>query len=267
MPTIAYDTPVKDLIAGLNATGHVTHTAHRKTKVTLHHNAARLSHEGVLDVWKTRPASAHFDVDGYGRLAQYVIVNEYAWSTGTTQGNQESISIEMANSNVGGNWPVADVTWQESARLAGWLFARVIGVRPSNSNLVPHHYWKSTACAGPYIDSIWPQVLLRSQQAYDYFVYGPPAPTQERNEDMSVRLVRGDSTVQVPGKSYNYGMLNFLVRFDPDLPSGGERKYMSAGPVQRMLDKIQGGVDIVSQSDLDALPFIPGGEIPADVLG
>jgi hypothetical protein len=167
--TIAYDKPVKNLIAGLNATGHVTHTTHRKTKVTLHHNAARLSHEGVLEVWKTRPASAHFDVDGHGDLAQYVIVNEFAWSTGTTVGNQQSISIEMANSSIGGAWPVAEVTWREAARLAGWLFARVIGVRPDATNLIPHHYWKSTACAGPYMDTIWLQVVLAAQIAYDFF--------------------------------------------------------------------------------------------------
>jgi hypothetical protein len=169
MTTIAYDKPVKNLIAGLNATGHVTHITHRKTKVTLHHNAARLSHEGVLEVWKTRPASAHFDVDGFGALAQYVIVNEYAWSTGTTVGNQESISIEMANSATGGSWPVAEATWRGSARLAGWLFARVIGVRPSYTNLVPHHFWKATACAGPFIDSIWNPILSTAQLAYDQF--------------------------------------------------------------------------------------------------
>jgi hypothetical protein len=86
--TIAYDLPVKDLIAGLDATGHVTHTAYRKTSVTFHHNGGRLSHEGVLEVWKTREASAHFDVDGNGAVAQYVRVNEYAWATGNTEGNK-----------------------------------------------------------------------------------------------------------------------------------------------------------------------------------
>lgn len=174
MSTIAYDKPVKNLIAGLNATGHVTHVTHRKTKVTLHHNAARLSHEGVLQVWQTRPASAQFDVDASGDLAQYVIVNEFAWATGTTQGNQESISIEMANSAVGGNWPVAEITWREAARLSGWLFARVIGARPTLTNLVPHHYWKSTACAGPYMDSVWMQVLSAAQLAYDQFTGAIP---------------------------------------------------------------------------------------------
>ena len=190
MPTIAYDKSVKNLIAGLNATGHVTHTTHRKTKVTLHHNAARLSHEGVLQVWQTRPASAHFDVDGYGAVAQYVNVNEYAWATGTTVGNQESISIEMANSGVGGNWPVADATRLEAARLAGWLFARVIGVRPSSGNLVPHHYWKATACAGPYMDSVWSQTVQAAQQAYDQFTgHVVPQPPAQETEDYMRNLI------------------------------------------------------------------------------
>ena len=173
MPTIKYDKPVKNLIAGLNATGHVTHTSHRKTKVTVHHNAGRLSHEGVLNVWKTRPASAHFDVDGTGAVAQYVNVNEYAWATGTTNGNQQSISIEMANSKLAPTWEVAEATWKNAARLAGWLFARVIGARPTKDNFVQHKYWKSTVCAGPFIDKVYPRMLQLAQQTYDQFTKGP----------------------------------------------------------------------------------------------
>lgn len=173
MPTIKYDKPVKNLIAGLNATGHVTHTSHRKTKVTVHHNAGRLSHEGVLNVWKTRPASAHFDVDGTGAVAQYVNVNEYAWATGTTNGNQQSISIEMANSKLAPTWEVAEATWKNVARLAGWLFAKVIGARPTRDNFVAHKYWKSTVCAGPFIDKVYPRMLQLAQQTYDQFTKGP----------------------------------------------------------------------------------------------
>jgi len=174
----AYDQPVKMLIDGLNKTGHITHTTHRKTMVTLHHNAGRLSHEGVLEVWKTRPASAHLDVDGAGAVAQYAWLNEYAWACGSTNGNQESISIEMANSAVGGDWPVAEVTWKSAARLAGWIFAKIIGTRPTSSNLVVHHHWKATACAGPYIDRVMIQTLQLANMSYDYFVGGGSAPTQ-----------------------------------------------------------------------------------------
>lgn len=176
MTTIAYDRPIRNFIPQLNATGHVTHTQHRKTKVTLHHNGGRLSHEGVLNVWKVRPASAQFNVDAAGTEAQFVKVNEYAWSTGTTKGNQESISIEMCNSTLAPEWGVAEVTWRSAARLAGWLFARVIGTRPTRETLVVHSYWKPTICAGPYIGSVYDQILSDAQKSYDYFVGSIPAP-------------------------------------------------------------------------------------------
>lgn len=172
MGTIAYDRPVANFIPGLNATGHVTHTKHRKTKVTYHHNGGRLSLQGILNVWKTRPASAHFQVDGGGKVGQYVLVNEYAWATGTTNGNQQSISIEMANSAVGGDWPVAEVTWKNAARLAGWLFFKVIGARPTKDTLVPHHHWKATVCAGPYMDKKRAEMLAHAQWWYDQFKKG-----------------------------------------------------------------------------------------------
>lgn len=172
MPVIGYDRPVKDLIAQLSATGHVTHTSFRKTMVTVHHNAGVLTHEDVLNAWRTREASAHFDVDARGAVAQYVNVNEYAWSCGNTQGNQSSISIEQSNSGGEPDWPVSETTWHETARLAGWLFAHVIGTRPNSSNLVPHHYWYSTACPGPYMDRVFGQLISLAQQAYDSFVSG-----------------------------------------------------------------------------------------------
>lgn len=169
MPVIAYDRPVRDFIAGLDATKHVTHTAYRKTSVTFHHNGGRLSLQGILDVWKTREASAQFQVDGQGALGQYVRVNEYAWATGTTQGNKESISIELANATLAPDWLVAEVTMMEGARLAGWLFAKVIGVRPTRENLHVHHDWKQTLCAGPCIDRNFDRMLEQAQVSYLHF--------------------------------------------------------------------------------------------------
>ncbi|MFJ5731599.1 peptidoglycan recognition protein family protein [Streptomyces paradoxus] len=181
-PTIPYDCPVANFIDALSATGHVTHTSYRKTSVTLHHNAGRLSHQGVLDVWKVRPASAHFDVDAAGAVAQYVKVHEYAWAVGNTVGNQSSISIEMANVTLAPNWRVGEATWNNAARLAGWLFAKVIGERPSRSNLFYHHHWSSTVCAGPHMDQIYDEVLAAAQMAYDHFKDAHPTlrPETER---------------------------------------------------------------------------------------
>ncbi|MEU1513908.1 N-acetylmuramoyl-L-alanine amidase [Streptomyces sp. NPDC005811] len=167
--TIAYDHTVADFIDKLSATGHVYHTPYRKTSVTLHHNAGRYSHQGLLDLWKTRPASAHFDVDATGAVAQYVKVNEYAWAVGNKVGNQGSVSIEMANATLAPGWTVAETTWKEAARLAGWLFAKVVGERPGTGNLFYHHHWKATECAGPYMEGVYDKVLAAAQEAYDYF--------------------------------------------------------------------------------------------------
>lgn len=168
---IAYDHSVKDYIAKLNATGHVTHSSYRKTSVTLHHNAGRLTHEGVLSGWKTRPASAHFDVDSAGAVAQYVKVNEYAWAVGNRVGNESSISIEMCNETLAPEWAVSSTTWESAARLAGWLFAHVIQAKPTTSNFFMHKHWSATECPGPYMSRIFESETLPAvQKAYESFI-------------------------------------------------------------------------------------------------
>jgi N-acetyl-anhydromuramyl-L-alanine amidase AmpD len=197
--TIHYDQPVKDLIAGLNRTGHVTHTSYAKTSVTFHHNAGRLSHEGVLEVWKTRPASAHFDVDVNGRVAQYVNVTEYAWAVGNTAGNKSTISIEMANTSLSPRWEVSPTTWRSAARLGGWLFANVVHARPTRSNTFGHDHWKSTNCPGPYIHNVWEQLFAEVSKSYDFFAgshhAGPtvavPSSTQKTPSQIADEVIAG----------------------------------------------------------------------------
>lgn len=177
--TIAYDKPVVDFIAGLDATGHVTHTQHTKQSVTFHHNAGNLSLQGILDVWTTREASAHFQVDALAQVGQYVRVNEYAWAVGVTLGNQVSISIEMANLTMSPNWEVREVTWREGARLCGWLHSHIIGTRPTRETVLVHKDWKATVCAGPHIDTVLNTMVADAQTWYDYFeaqVAPPPPP-------------------------------------------------------------------------------------------
>lgn len=215
--TIKYDRTVTNLIDELSATGHVTHTAYKKKSVTLHHNAGRLSHQGVLQVWRTRPASAHFDVDGAGAVAQYVKVNEYAWAAGNLKGNQESIHIEMANATLAPGYTVAEATWKNAARLAGWLHFKVIGARPTKNTLFYHHHWSSTACAGPYMDKIYSKVLAESQRQYDLFKKAASAPsspepstpvkrsiTEVAKDVIAGKYGNGDTRLQrLRGEGYN----------------------------------------------------------------
>lgn len=209
---IKYDQPIANFIAGLDATGHVTHRSYTKKSVTFHHNGGRLSLQGILDVWKVRPASAHFQSDSAGRIGQYVGVYEYAWATGNTVGNQESISIEMANSTLAPTWGVAEVTWRSAARLAGWLFANVIKAIPSRANVFVHHHWKATDCAGPYIDKIFNDLLEEVQTWYWYFKQ--PAPSTPNDwEDIMALFDSVEEFIEAQAKGTERGMDRYIKRF------------------------------------------------------
>lgn len=243
---IAYDLPVRDFIAALDATGHVSHTQHRKSKITLHHNGGRLSHEGVLSVWQVRPASAHFNFDAAGTCAQFVRLPEYAWATGSTQGNQESISFEMANLTLGPQWNVAEVTWRSAARLAGWIHARVFGWRPTRESIVVHSYWSATTCAGPYIDSVYNQILAAAQKTYDDIINGV------REEfDMSGPCLRKGNAGGDAGNAI------WLVTVEPD--GGVSKIHVKNGDLVQAYAAIVGPVETVDQWKLDW--FTKTGEI------
>jgi hypothetical protein len=190
LTTIDYDLPVKDLVDQLSATGHVTHESFKKTSVTFHHNGGvNVSHEGVLETWTTREASAQFDVDIHGAVAQYVKVDEYAWAVGNTEGNQSSISIEQADATGSPDWMVSNETFKAACRLAAWLFVHVIGEAPSASNIFPHQHWSSTDCPGPWVMNHFGMYVSEVQTQYSALKGGSPSPSPtptpaSNNEDL-----------------------------------------------------------------------------------
>lgn len=196
MVHISYDKPIVDLVDALSATGHVTHQVFSKTGVTFHHNGGvRASHQDVLNTWKTRKASAHFDVDADGRIAQYVKYDEFAWSTGDEVGNEDTISIEMADISGDPKWEVSANTMNEACRLAAWLFVHVIGAPPSAANVFMHKHWTSTDCPGPFIDNNFHNIILETQKQYDIFrgaTPRPPVDTRKSINQIASEVIRGD---------------------------------------------------------------------------
>lgn len=230
---IKYDLPIANFIAGLDATGHVTHRNYTKKSVTFHHNGGRLSLAGILEVWKTRPASAHFQSDAAGRIGQYVGVYEYAWATGNTQGNIESISIEMADKTLAPDWIVDPITWRSAARLAGWLFANVIKAAPTRNNVFVHHHWKSTDCAGPYIDRIFNDLLLEVQVWYRHFIAPKPAPTTSYDwEDIMGLFASKDEFIAAIAEGTEQGVDAYVKRFLTNNSGTGDL-YMDEVRAQR----------------------------------
>ena len=66
-------------------------------KVIIHHNAGNLTIKSIWDVWQTRQASAHYQVDSGGRIGQLVWDRDTAWHAGNWEANTTSIGIEHAD--------------------------------------------------------------------------------------------------------------------------------------------------------------------------
>lgn len=67
-------------------------------KVVIHHNAGVLSIDQIWQVWQSRAASAHYQVETGGRIGQLVWDCDTAWHAANAWINQTSIGIEFANS-------------------------------------------------------------------------------------------------------------------------------------------------------------------------
>lgn len=144
--------------------------------VTRHHTAMRGSLEQVRDVWKSRPASAHYGVDEHGVVAQFVWDRDTAWANADAAANARTIAIEHMNcGGPGEDWPISDVTVREGARLAASL-CRFYGLgRPEfGKNVRDHREFTGTSCpyhlafGGKYHDA-W---MREAQAFYDRLVSG-----------------------------------------------------------------------------------------------
>lgn len=67
---------------------------HRVEYIVLHHNAGNLSGRDCWNVWQTRQASAHYQVDANGAVWRLVNDQDTAWHAGDLAANQRSIGIE-----------------------------------------------------------------------------------------------------------------------------------------------------------------------------
>jgi hypothetical protein len=94
----------------------------------------------------------------------------------------------------------------------------------------------------------------------------PSAPPLEtEGEDVTTRLVKGDSEQQVPGKDYTYGDFVFLVKLDPTLPGNAVRSYVSSGSVAHRL--LGDDIQEIPQNVLDKILYAEGGRPPAATMG
>ena len=151
-------------------------------KIVLHHNAGNLSIDGCWNVWQTREASAHYQVDANGRIGQLVNDCDTAWHAGDWAANCSSIGIEHADIS-SSPWRISDATLDNGAHLVAAL-CRYYGLgRPEyGRNVFFHSDFQATSCPASIAGTQRDAYLSRAGQWYDAMTGNGTNPTEE--EDM-----------------------------------------------------------------------------------
>ena len=140
------------------AEGNYTHgrSGRNIEMVALHHMAGVLSAEQCGRIFQQagRGASANYGIGKDGEVGLYVDEYNTAWANSNWDSNCKSVSIELSNSSVGGDYPVSDTVLNKAIDLIVDIFKRNnLGKCVKGQNLVWHSMYSSTYCPGDYVRS------------------------------------------------------------------------------------------------------------------
>lgn len=134
-------------------------------KITIHHMAGCLSVErcGELFADPDRQGSSNYGIDSDGRVGLYVDEGDRAWTSSSPDNDNQAVTIEVANSEYGGEWPVSDAAYEKLIDLCTDICRRN-GIDSLNftgdatGNLTMHKYFAATNCPGPYLEARFPDI-------------------------------------------------------------------------------------------------------------
>lgn len=158
-------------------------------------------------IWQTRPASAHYGVDG-DFVAQFVWDRNIAWANANAASNRVTIAVEHANSTLDEPGTANDYLVDERTFFTG---ARLIAQGHHMYNLKPrkngtfrrHGEFSATACPGPYMIRNFNRYQDLSHDIYNEIrsgnkietpqkpIHSTPQPGKLSNSDVAIEVING----------------------------------------------------------------------------
>lgn len=134
-------------------------------KITIHHMAGNLSIESCGKIFEnpSREASSNYGVGTDGRVGMYVEEKDRSWCSSSAINDNQAITIEVANSMCGGDWPVSDAAYNATIDLIVdicWRngISNLSWTGDSSGTLTIHKFFANTVCPGPYLKSRMPNI-------------------------------------------------------------------------------------------------------------
>lgn len=134
-------------------------------KITIHHMAGNLTVEecGNQFASAARKASSNYGIGSDGRVGMYVEEKNRAWSSANKDNDEQAVTIEVANDEIGGKWHVSDKALAKLIELCADICKRN-GIKEldftgnKTGNLTMHKWFVATTCPGPYLESKFPYI-------------------------------------------------------------------------------------------------------------
>lgn len=163
-------------------------------KITPHHMAGRLTAAQCANVFKNpaRQASSNYGIGYNGEIACYVDEENRAWTSSNRANDCQAITIEVANSSTGGDWPISDASWNALVKLCVDICKRH-GFRleydgTPNGSLTRHDMFANTNCPGPYLKSRLPELARVVNAKLDGGSTPEPSPSPAPTTGYTVKV-------------------------------------------------------------------------------
>lgn len=134
-------------------------------KITIHHMAGNLTVEQCGDLFsnRKREASSNYGIGTDGRIALYVEERNRSWCSSSSANDNQAITIEVANDEIGGSWHISDKAYASLIKLCVDICERnnikeLVFTGDASGNLTQHNYFAPTECPGAYLKSKFPEI-------------------------------------------------------------------------------------------------------------
>lgn len=127
-------------------------------KITIHHTAGIMSLKDLGEIFSDsdRSRSANYAIDVDGKVGLYVEERNRAWTSGNVDNDDQAITIEVVNDEVGGDWHVSSKSYESLIRLCTDIcrrnhIDRLVYTGDDIGNFTAHCMFADTSCPGPYL--------------------------------------------------------------------------------------------------------------------
>lgn len=229
--------------------------AYPVTKITPHHMAGVLTVEQCGSVFQnpSRQASSNYGIGPDGRIGCYVDEADAAWTSSDWDNDNRAVTIEVANSEAGGDWPVSGAAWDSLVELCADICRRngipeLVYTGDASGNLTEHRMFAPTGCPGPYLHARMSELARQVN-----------AKLRGEDDDMKLEelmnheLPTGDNNKKYPFwqlSSWAYTYAKQAVEKLASLTAYAKEEKTTLAAMSKKLDKVAAGnVDVDALAD------------------